>query len=80
MYRNSANQNTMTQNLSASEDKSRAMDLDEQERELFEKLYESQKEIYRKLIALRLMKRSRGDKGNSQEINFNLAQSIKAEG
>lgn len=80
MYRNSANQNTMTQNLSASEDKSRAVDLDEQERELFEKLYESQKEIYRKLIALRLMKRSRGDKGNSQEINFNLAQSIKAEG
>ena len=80
MYRNSANQNTMTQNLSASEDKSRAVDLDEQERELFEKLYESQKEIYRKLIALRLMKRSRGDKGNSHEINFNLAQSIKAEG
>ena len=80
MYRNSANQNTMTQNLSASEDKSRSMDLDEQERELFEKLYESQKEIYRKLIALRLMKRSRGDKGNSQEINFNQAQSIKAEG
>ena len=68
--RTSANFNTLSQT---------ATDFDEKERELLEKLYESQKEIYHKLIALRTEKTNNLGNRNHSEMTIIQAQSNDTE-